>query len=99
MGQPLRWSCGEIAFRCWAGTAWKGFIRGRHPVRGVLSPRRLEIIAAGASLGAGAVHGALVREHFLEWWGYGLFFAFAALGQLLFGLALLTDAVNERDTG
>lgn len=66
------------------------------------APRRAraaELAAAGASLGAGAIHGALVREHLAEWWGYGLFFALAALVQLLAALALATRAVNERDTG
>lgn len=61
--------------------------------------RRLERWAAGASLGSAAVHGALVREHAQEWWGYGLFFALAALAQVLLGIALLTDAVNPKDTG
>lgn len=61
--------------------------------------RRLEQVAAWASLGAGAVHGALVRDHLEEWWGYGLFFLVAGLVQLLIGLALLTEAVNAQDTG
>ena len=61
--------------------------------------RRLERIAAWSSLGAGAVHGALVRDHLAEWWGYGLFFLVAGLVQILFSLALITDAVNPRDTG
>jgi DMSO/TMAO reductase YedYZ heme-binding membrane subunit len=50
-------------------------------------------------LGAGAIHGLLVREHLREWWGYGLFFLATSLLQLLLALALLTDAVNARDTG
>jgi hypothetical protein len=61
--------------------------------------RRWERVAAWASLGAGAVHGALVRDHLEEWWGYGLFFLLAGFAQLLFGLALLTDAVNPKDSG
>jgi len=50
-------------------------------------------------LGSGAVHGLLVREHLREWWGYGVFFAVAALVQAVWALALITDAVNPRDTG
>ncbi|HLE46766.1 MAG TPA: hypothetical protein VI818_00600 [Candidatus Thermoplasmatota archaeon] len=34
-----------------------------------------------------------------EWWGYGLFFIFAAVAQILFGIALVTDALNEKDWG
>jgi hypothetical protein len=45
------------------------------------------------------VHGSLIHEHAQEWWGYGAFFAVATLAQVLLGLALLTDAVNPRDTG
>lgn len=56
-------------------------------------------MAAWGSLGAGAIHGALVRGHFEQWWGYGLFFALAGLAQLLVGLALLTEAVNPKDGG
>lgn len=60
---------------------------------------RAEMVAGWASIGAGAVHGALVRDHAEEWWGYGLFFLLAGLVQLLLGLALLTRAVNPMDTG
>lgn len=61
--------------------------------------RRLERWAAWASFGSAAVHASLVHEHAKEWWGYGLFFGLAALAQVILGLALLTDAVNPRDTG
>jgi hypothetical protein len=61
--------------------------------------RDLERIAAWASLAAGAIHGVLARDHFEEWWGYGLFFALSGLVQLLVALALLTEAANPRDTG
>lgn len=61
--------------------------------------RRLERWAAWPSFGSAAVHAALVPDHTAEWWGYGLFFGLAALGQVLLGLALITDAVNPRDTG
>src|SRR5687767_2996998 len=61
--------------------------------------RRLERWAAWTSFGSAAVHAALVPGHAAEWWGYGLFFGLAALGQVLLGLALATDAVNPQDTG
>ena len=60
---------------------------------------RLDRWAGACLLGSGAVHGLLVREHLREWWGYGVFFAVAALLQAVWALALLTDAVNPRDTG
>jgi hypothetical protein len=59
----------------------------------------LERWAAVAMLGAGAAHGLLVRSHLEQWWGYGVFFVVASLLQILLALALLTDAVNPRDTG
>ncbi len=56
--------------------------------------------AAGVlSLVAGGIHGGVTPEHFSEWWGYGLFFIFAGAAQILFGLAILTDAFNPKDTG
>src|SRR5438128_12033347 len=60
---------------------------------------RLERWAAAAMLGSGAVHGLLVRSHLREWWGYGVFFLVAGTAQVVLALALLTDAVNPRDTG
>lgn len=59
----------------------------------------LERWAALAMLGAGAAHGLLVRTHLEQWWGYGVFFVVASLLQLLLALALLTDAINPKDTG
>lgn len=61
--------------------------------------RRWERRAAWLSFGAGAVHGVVAPEHFEEWWGYGLFFVFAAAAQVVLGLALLAHAFNERDSG
>jgi hypothetical protein len=61
--------------------------------------RRIEKAAGWVSLLAGAIHGLAGPAHFNEWWGYGLFFVFAATAQALLGLALLTDAINERDSG
>lgn len=39
-------------------------------------------------------HGGLISQHFTEWWGYGVFFAAAATAQTLFGLAILTRALD-----
>jgi hypothetical protein len=63
------------------------------------SSRKLERWAAAAMLGSGAVHGLLVREHLREWWGYGVFFIVASTAQVVFALALWTEAVNPHDTG
>jgi hypothetical protein len=45
--------------------------------------------AGFASLGAGLVHAAVIREHWSEWAAYGVFFAVVAAGQLGWGLAAL----------
>ena len=55
--------------------------------------RRLASAVGGASILAGLAHGGLAPAHFEEWWGYGVFFAFAAAAQALFGLAVAMDAV------
>jgi hypothetical protein len=59
----------------------------------------METTAGVLSIVAGAIHGGVTPTHFAEWWGYGLFFIFAAAAQVLFGLVLLTDAINPIDTG
>ena len=61
--------------------------------------RRLERWAGWSSLGSAAVHAYLAPGHAEEWWGYGLFFGLAALAQVILGLALLTRAVNPKDSG
>src|SRR5687768_15243043 len=61
--------------------------------------RRVEIAAGTTSLVAGLLHGIAAPAHFEAWWGYGLFFVFAASAQVLFGLALLTNAINPNDFG
>ena len=63
------------------------------------SLRSLEKAAGACSLGAGALHAIVAPAHLDEWWGYGLFFLGAAAAQILFGLALLTDAINTKDFG
>jgi hypothetical protein len=45
--------------------------------------------AAALSLGAAVLHAWVAPEHFQEWWGYGTFFAVAALVQGVFAVALL----------
>jgi hypothetical protein len=45
--------------------------------------------AGFASLGAGLVHAAVLRDHWSEWAVYGVFFAVVATGQLGWGLAAL----------
>jgi hypothetical protein len=45
--------------------------------------------AGFASLGAGLVHVAVVREHLSEYWLFGVFFAALAVVQLAWGLAAL----------
>jgi hypothetical protein len=60
---------------------------------------RAEKTAGMLSLLAGAIHGGVTPTHFDEWWGYGIFFIFAAAAQLLLGLAILTNAINPNDTG
>lgn len=49
--------------------------------------------AAGLSILAGLVHGALVEEHFTKWWALGVFFTLAALAQGLFGFGILASRV------
>lgn len=56
--------------------------------------------AAGfLSLVAAVVHAGVAPSHFAEWWGFGLFFAAAAAGQAIFGLALLLDAFADGAEG
>src|SRR3990172_7535916 len=50
---------------------------------------RICYVAAALSVGAAVIHAWVAPEHFQEWWGYGAFFAVAALAQALFGIALL----------
>lgn len=64
-----------------------------------INARGLEKIGAATSMLAGAVHGIVAPAHLEEWWGYGLFFLAAAAFQVLFGVALLTRAINPTDFG
>lgn len=49
--------------------------------------------AAALSIVAGLVHGALTDAHFQEWWAFGVFFMLAAMGQGLYGFAILASEV------
>ncbi len=53
----------------------------------------------GLSIAASLIHGLNVQEHLAEWWGYGLFFLFAAAGQFLYGLVLIVQPWNYDETG
>jgi hypothetical protein len=45
---------------------------------------------------SGSAHGLVTQDHFQEWWGYGVFFLAAAICLIVFGLALITDAIDPR---
>lgn len=64
-----------------------------------LNARTLEKVGSFFSILGGAVHGLVAPAHLEEWWGYGLFFLAAAAFQVLFGVALLTKAINPKDFG
>lgn len=62
-------------------------------------PRQLVRRAVLLSIAAALMHGLNVGEHLAEWWGYGLFFLFAAAGQFVFGLILIVRPWNYDATG
>jgi len=51
--------------------------------------QRLLYAAATLSLIAALIHIWVMPEHAAEWWGYGLFFLTAAIGQALYSIAVL----------
>lgn len=51
------------------------------------------------TISASLMHGLNVQEHLAEWWGYGLFFLFAAAGQFVYGLVLIVQPWNYDHTG
>jgi len=59
----------------------------------------LSIQAGALSLAAGFFHMMVTREYFIEWWGYGFFFIFAALAQLMYGLVLLLQPWKFDESG
>jgi len=50
-------------------------------------------------MSAGVIHGINVQEHLKEWWGYGLFFLFAAAAQIVFALILLVQPWRYDQSG
>lgn len=60
---------------------------------------RLVRQAVVLSITAGLSHGINVREHLDEWWGYGLFFLFAAATQFIYGLILIVQPWNYDESG
>lgn len=48
------------------------------------------------SLAAAALHAAVIDTHLEEWWGYGLFFILASIGQGLYGLILLAMPLHPQ---
>ena len=58
------------------------------PIRPAGMARRVELQATGLSIAAGIVHALLSPVHLEEWWGYGLFFFFAAALQIIYGVVL-----------
>lgn len=59
----------------------------------------LRLQAGALSVAAGVGHGLVAPEHLREWWGYGLFFALAAAGQVFFGAVLLAAPWRYDETG
>lgn len=53
------------------------------------SNKSLLYVGSGLSIGAGIIHALNVTEHLSEWWGYGTFFIFAAMAQIMFAIILL----------
>jgi hypothetical protein len=51
------------------------------------------------TISASLMHGLNVKEHLAEWWGYGLFFLFAAAAQFVYGLILIVQPWNYDETG
>jgi hypothetical protein len=54
----------------------------------LLSNRGL-FVAASLSLGAGLVHLEVTNDHWVVWWGYGLFFLLTGIGQVLYAAAVV----------
>jgi hypothetical protein len=54
----------------------------------LLSNRGL-FVAASLSLGAGLVHLEVTDDHWVVWWGYGLFFLLTGIGQVLYAAAVV----------
>ena len=59
------------------------------------SARKTVRYAAALSLTAASIHLWAAPEHLGEWWGYGTFFLATALGQGLYGVALLLHGLGR----
>jgi hypothetical protein len=58
--------------------------------------RRIEKFVGVCVVVSGSAHGLVTQQHFQEWWGYGVFFLATAICLIVFGLALITDAIDAR---
>lgn len=68
---------------------------GLVPLALALSGRPASVAAVGsglASAGAGAIHFAVIRGHFEEYWFYGLFFVVTGIVQLVWATAVIARA-------
>jgi hypothetical protein len=63
------------------------------PATGATGGREPSLVTLGAitclSLEAALIHLSFMSEHFMEWWGYGLFFLGCAIGQAAYGPLLM----------
>src|SRR5215210_7130096 len=59
------------------------------PGRLVPLPRTYAVVAAALSLGAAAIHYAVIGVHAEEWWAYGLFFIGIAWFQTLWAVVVV----------
>jgi hypothetical protein len=83
----------EILFAAGIAAAVVGLV----PLALALSQRRATLVAvilALLSAGAGAIHFAVIRGHFDEYWFYGLFFIVTALVQLVWATAFIVRPNN-----
>jgi hypothetical protein len=83
----------EILFAAGVSAAVVGLV----PLALALSQRRATLVAvilALVSAGAGAIHFAVIRGHFDEYWLYGLFFIVTALFQLVWATAVIVRPSN-----
>jgi hypothetical protein len=53
------------------------------------APSNSAILAALFSLGAAAIHLLVAPEHFVEWWGYGVFFIIVTIFQGVYAIRLM----------
>ncbi|MDP9352839.1 MAG: hypothetical protein M3P51_15055 [Chloroflexota bacterium] len=84
------WNAGETALLLLAG---HGFLARRTQAPdGVVLTRNVGILAgtaAALSLATALIHISVTLEHFLQWWGYGLFFLLTGVAQAALSLVLV----------